>query len=58
MLRNETFPKRDFFLPRVDKDTDEELFKGYIISKGIKVVDMSMVSNKNAKYNIINWQFA
>lgn len=43
-------PRRDFFLSRVKKDTDDEIVKQYIVSKGISVSELVTVSNVNAKY--------
>ena len=43
-------PKRDFFLSRVKKETEDEVLKRYLIDKGIKGVEVKVVSNPNAKF--------
>ena len=43
-------PKRDFFLSRVKKDTQDEVISNYISSKGIENADLKLVSNEDAKY--------
>ena len=43
-------PKRDYFLSRVKKETDDEVIINYIVSKGIENPDLKLVSNVDAKY--------
>ena len=42
-------PKRDFFLSRVKKDTEDEVISTYIASKGIVNSELKLVSNADAK---------
>ena len=43
-------PRRDFFLSRVKRDTNDETIKEYINDKGIPNAELTVVSNVNAKY--------
>ena len=43
-------PRRDFFLSRMKKTTDDDVLKNFIKDQGIALVDLRLVSNENAIY--------
>jgi hypothetical protein len=49
-IRGAPPPRRDFFVSRVHKETDDEGFKMYITGKGVKDLDLTLVSNPNATF--------
>ena len=50
LLEGAPLPKRDFFLSRVIKGTDDDVIKNYLLDKGIQDVELKVVSNVSAKY--------
>ena len=49
-IRGAPPPKRDFFLPRIHKETDDTDLRRYIASKGVKDIVLALVSNTNAMF--------
>ena len=49
-IRGAPPPKRYFFLSRLDCDTDTDMLKRYIDGKGVHNIELSVVSNVNARY--------
>ena len=51
VLEGAPLPKRDFFLYRVKKETNDDVIERYLHDKGIHEVELKIVSNASAKYN-------
>ena len=49
-IRGAPPPKRDFFISRFHRDTDDEGLKRYISEKGVTNFNMTLMSNANAMY--------
>ena len=43
-------PKRDYFLSRIVKSTEDDVLRQFIVDSGIGLVDLRLVSNENAKF--------
>ncbi len=50
IIRGASPPKRDHFVSRVHKETDDEDMKTYITDKGLQNFDLTLVSNINATF--------
>ncbi len=45
-------PKRDYFISRLHKETDDDGMKNYITKRGVQDFNLSLVSNMNAMFKL------